>query len=158
MKAADPTVNKNFLTYRIMAKKKQEKEKQVSNEVDLGITTYRTLNKMANAHIRSLADFIADQHKNRDAGEFVIMLLLCDLMEKMGHNVLEVSVTFRHYLEYRHASFIPDVGNMSMRHGIVYIGDEAQPSTLFYDESEKEDKSFNEAQAEWFNQVNGKEE
>ncbi|MBR3648381.1 MAG: hypothetical protein IKN59_08360 [Paludibacteraceae bacterium] len=132
-----------------MAKKKQEKEKQVSNEVDLGITTYRTLNKLANAHVKSLADFIADQHHNRGGGEFVIMMLLCDLLETMGHNPIEVSDTFRHYLEYRHGSYIPDVGKVSMRKGIVYIGDEAQPSTLFYT-AIKEDKSFIEAQAEWF--------
>ena len=143
-----------------MEKKKQEKEKQVSNEVNLGITTYRTLNKLANAHVRSLADFIGDQHKNRGAGEFVIMMLLGDLMEAMGHNAIEVSENFRHYLEYRHGSFVSDVGNMSMRKGIVYIGDEAQPSTLFYTAIEKEDKSFLEAQEEWFNRSNngGKEE
>ena len=143
-----------------MAKKKQEKEKQVSNEVNLGITTYRTLNKLANAHVKSLADFIADQHHNRGGGEFVIMMLLCDLLETMGHNAMEVSDTFRHFLEYRHASYISEVGNMSMRNGIVYIGDEAQPSTLFYTAGEKEKKSFLEAQAEWFemSENDGKEE
>jgi hypothetical protein len=143
-----------------MAKKKQEKEKQGSSEVNLGITTYRTLNKLANAHVRSLAEYIGDQHKNRGAGEFVIMMLLGDLMEAMGYNVMEVSDTFRHYLEYRHASFVSDVGNISMRKGIVYIGDEAQPSTLFYTAIEEE-KSFLEAQAEWFNRSDdndGKEE
>ena len=143
-----------------MAEKKQKKEKHVSNEVNLGITTYRTLNKLANAHVESLADFIADQHKNRGAGEFVIMMLLCDLMEKMGHNVMEISDTFRHFLEYRHASFVCDVGNMSMHHGIVYIGDEAQPSTLFYT-AIKENKSFLKAQDDWFyrsNDNDGKEE
>ncbi len=144
-----------------MEKKKQKKEKQGSSEVNLGITTYRTLNKLANAHVRSLAEYIGDQHKNRGAGEFVIMLMLCDLMEKMGHNSIEISDTFRHFLEYRHASYISDVGNMSMRKGIVYIGDEAQPSTLFYTAGEKENKSFLEAQAEWFNRSDdndGKEE
>ena len=134
-----------------MEEKKQKKVKQESNEVDLGIKTYRTLNKLANAHVRSLAEYIGDQHKNRGAGEFVIMMLLGDLMEAMGHNSIEVSDTFRHYLEYRHGSFVSEVGNMSMRHGIVYIGDEAQPSTLFYTAREKEDKSFLEAQEEWFN-------
>ena len=142
-----------------MEEKKQKKEKHVSNEVNLGITTYRTLNKLANAHVESLAEYIGDQHKNRGAGEFVIMLLLCDLLEKMGHNAIEVSDTFRHYLEYRHASFVSDVGNISMRKGIVYIGDEAQPSTLFYTAIE-EKKSFLDAQAEWFDMSNngGKEE
>ena len=143
-----------------MEKKKQKKEKQESNEVNLGITTYRTLNKLANAHVKSLAEYIGDEHKNRGAGEFVIMMLLGDLMEVMGHNVMEVSDTFRHFLEYRHASLVSDVGNISMCNGIVYIGDEAQPSTLFYT-ALQEDKSFLEAQEEWFNQsVNngGKEE
>lgn len=142
-----------------MAKKKQEKEKHVSNEVDLGITTYRTLNKLANVHVRNLVEFITVQHKNRGAGEFVIMLLLCDLLETMGHNPIEVSDTLRHYFEYRHGSYIPDVGNMSVRDGIVYIGDEAQPSTLFYTAIE-EKKSFLEAQAEWFvmSENKGKEE
>ncbi|MBR3648289.1 MAG: hypothetical protein IKN59_07880 [Paludibacteraceae bacterium] len=142
-----------------MAEKKQKKEKQGSSEVNLGITTYRTLNKLANVHVRSLADYIRDQHKNRGAGEFVIMLLLSDLIEKMGYNAIELSDTFRHFLEYRHASYIPDVGNVSMRKGIVYIGDEAQPSTLFYT-AIKEDKSFLEAQNDWFNQSDndGKEE
>ena len=143
-----------------MAKKKQEKEKQESNEVNLGITTYRTLNKMANAYARSLAEYIGDQHKNRGAGEFVIMMLLGDLMEVMGYNAMEVSDSFRHYLEYRHGSFVSKVGNMSMREGIVYIGDEAQPSTLFYTAIEK-GKSFLEAQDDWFNLTennDGKEE
>ncbi len=129
------------------------KTNKTKNKADIGVSA-RSLNMIAKMAASIISPFRDRTEKWSEAlyeQGFVVMTLLCTVLEAMGLNPLEECDLLLQYEVYLHGSMTSEEKGLYVEKGKVYDedGDEVPGYKAFYEAREK-GKSFVQVQNEWY--------
>jgi len=123
------------------------RKKTKNEQVTLDPTEfYNMMGKLIHSEVHDVKQLVEDWGTANYNMEFVLLVLLCTVLEKMGHNPLEVCETLLKYQVYLHGTLSSERGGLRVEAGKVIDkkGKEVRGYEALY-EARKKGKSFADA-------------
>ncbi len=112
---------------------------------------YNMMGKLIHSEVHDGKKLVEDWGTANYNMEFVLLVLLCTVLEKLGYNPLEECETLLQYEIYLHGSITSEIDGLRLEKGKVFDKDDHEvPGYEIFYHAQKLGKSFKQVQNEWY--------